>query len=454
MVIFLSRFTPGLRLPTYFAAGLLPTRLSTFAAYFFAASAVWTPLVVGATAVFGDELLRRIFAHRAHTAAAFVSVVAIVVVVLRVLWPLRSYSGRRRLAGFLKRKAQWEFWPPWAAYLPFLPYFLYLAVRHRSSTLFTAANPGIPSGGFVGESKSDILCHLSRVPGAVAEYAVIPAEFEAAGRVQTARRFMIENGFEYPVVLKPDIGERGHGVAVIRSAEELESYLRSAAGDTIIQRYVDGNELGVFYYRYPNEPRGRIFSITDKRFPVVTGDGKSNVRELILRDPRAVCLAAAYENAAKRPLDDVPEAGDEVQLVELGSHCRGAVFLNGARLKTPALEDAIDRLSHAHPGFFFGRFDLRTASLEAFRQGLFTVIELNGVSAEATHIYDPAVNLIDAYRVMFRQWKIAFEIGAANRGRGVEPMRFSALVRLLADRLWRERLDVRRAAPEIIEEPG
>jgi hypothetical protein len=82
-----------------------------------------------------------------------------------------------------------------------------LGVRYRSLTLFTAANPGIPSGGFVGESKSQILCHLSRVDGAVAEYAVIPYELSFVRRVETARRFMTENGLDYPIVLKPDVGE-------------------------------------------------------------------------------------------------------------------------------------------------------------------------------------------------------------------------------------------------------
>ena len=49
------------------------------------------------------------------------------------------------------------------------------------------------------------------------------------------------------------------------------------------------------------------------------------------------------------------------------------------------------------------------------------IIELNGVTSEATHIYDPKLSLFDAYRVLFRQWRIAFEIGDLNRGRGIRP---------------------------------
>src|SRR5205823_2177502 len=119
------------------------------------------------------------------------------------------------------------------------------------------------------------------------------------------------------------------------------------------------------------------------------GDGRTSLKNLILGDPRAVCMASAYERTAKRPLDAVPAAGEQVQLVEIGSHCRGTVFLDGSRWITPALSAAIDRVSQAHPEFYLGRYDVRTESLEALQRGEFTVIELNGVSAEATHVYDP-----------------------------------------------------------------
>src|SRR5690349_17323742 len=56
-VVLLSRFTPGLRLPTYFAAGILKTNVRRFALYFLAAAAVWTPLLVGFAALFRVRML-------------------------------------------------------------------------------------------------------------------------------------------------------------------------------------------------------------------------------------------------------------------------------------------------------------------------------------------------------------------------------------------------------------
>jgi hypothetical protein len=237
--------------------------------------------------------------------------------------------------------------------------------------------------------------------------------------------------YEFPIVLKPDVGERGSGVAIARNQREVDTYLRNAASDTIVQQYVPGCEFGVYYARYPDQAHGRVLYITEKHFPFVTGDGRRSLRELVLCDPRAVCMAAAYFRVAKRPLDSVPAYGERVPLVDIGSHCRGTIFLDGSRWITPELDAAIDQVSRAHPGFHLGRYDIRATSSEAFQRGEFQVIELNGVSAEATHIYDPAIPVWRKYNVMAGHWRAAFEIGAVHRARGFQPMTLRELHRLL-----------------------
>ncbi len=411
-VVLVSRFTPGLRLPTYLAAGLLRSRFWAFAGYFLLAAVLWTPLLVGATAALGEQALR--------SALAKDSPFTLVVLIATIFGAsrLRDFETRRRLLGFLRRKLQWEFWPSWAVYVPLAPYFMYLAIRYRSVTLFTGANPGMFAGGLVGESKSEILGHLSRIPGAVAPFRTIPR-----GTTVPVDRF--------PAVLKPDVGERGAGVTIVRSQEDADRYLRSATSQTILQEYVPGCEFGVYYVRFPDEARGRVLYVTEKRFPALTGDGRHTLRQLILRDTRAVCMADAYFQASTRPLDAVPAAGEDVQLVEIGSHCRGTVFLDGSRWISPALTDAVDRVSRAHPGFHIGRYDVRAVSAGALQRGEFKVIELNGVAAEATHVYDPAIPLWTKYRVLARHWRTAYEIGAIHRSRGVRPMSLRELWQLL-----------------------
>ncbi|HZS04294.1 MAG TPA: alpha/beta fold hydrolase [Blastocatellia bacterium] len=440
VVIAASRFLPGARLPTYFAAGLLNTSFWWFTFYFALACAVWTPLLVGLSAVLGAEAVKSAFFGGQHFLLKVLVIGFLLMVVVRLLLRLATWRGRRMLVSSWRRLVRWEFWPLWAFYPPIICYIVWLALKHRSLTLFTASNPAIPAGGFVGESKMEILRGLAGADGFIARAELIPASPSAAERVAQAKKFMTEHQLGFPVVLKPDAGQRGAGVQVVRSERELEGFFRGFGEDAIIQEYAPGNEFGVFYYRYPDETRGRVFSITEKRFPVVTGDGTSTLEQLILNDERAVCMSRFYCEKQKDRLWDVPEQGEKIQLVELGTHCRGAIFLDGGYLKTDALEAAIDRVSRGFDGFHFGRYDIRVPSVEAFREGRdFKVIELNGVTSEATHIYDPKNSLFTGYRVLFEQWRIAFEIGAQNRRRGAKPATLRELVRMMIE--FRERSD-------------
>lgn len=432
-VIIASRFMPGTRFATYFAAGAVShgsRSLVRFALFFFIAVALWTPLFIGAATLLGAEIIKRI---SIQSVLWSIMVAALAIYTLyQLVSQLMTYRGRRKWVGTLRSTWRWEFWPRGRFYPPVILYVLRLALRYRSLTLVTAANPAIPAGGIMGESKFDILQRLNDVDGFVAAFALIAPDTELEKRIAQAQAFMTAQGCGYPIVLKPDVGERGSGVSIIHNAEQMQAHFARDPSATIIQAYAPGDEFGVFYFRYPHESHGHIFAITEKRMPVLVGDGTRTLERLILDDERAVCMADYY--IKQQPdVERVPATGERVQLVELGTHSRGCIFLDGAWVNTPELEATIDRISQRFDGFYFGRYDIRTPSIEAFKQGhSFKVLELNGVSSEATMIYDPKHSLFDAYRILFKQWRIAFEIGLANVQRGHKPMAMWALVRWLS----------------------
>ncbi len=434
-IILMSRFLPGSRLPTYFGAGMFGAGFWMFTFYFGIAAAVWTPVLVGLSSLIGARLLDYYYLFEDYALPVLLLVILLMVLLMKLVVPLFSYRGRRLLRASWRRKVRWEFWPPYLFYLPVIGYILYLGLRFRSLTLFTAANPAIPASGFVGESKAQILSGLSGAKEALAAYLLIPASAGLQERIEMCVRFQKTLPSPFPVVLKPDIGERGKGVLIARDETAVQSYLQTHPENVIAQEYVGGAEYGVFYYRYPSEKRGHIFAITDKRFLTLRGDGKHTLEELILRDERAMCMAPFHFRQHSKHLYDTPAAGQEIPLVELGTHCRGSLFLDGAELITPELEAAIDRISRQFHGFYFGRYDLKTPSAQALMQGRdFKIIELNGVTSEAANIYDPANRLKGAYATLFRQWRIAFEIGVENRQRGVKPVSVSALIKLILSR--------------------
>jgi len=347
-----------------------------------------------------------------------------------------SYRRRRLLVSSWVRLTHWEYWPPWITYVPVAAYVLWLMLRHRSATAFTAANPAIPAGGFIGESKIDILRALTTHRNAVARSGLIDGRLTSDAKLQRAEQLMQTLRLELPIVLKPDVGQRGAGVVVARSKAEMISYLASTTADTILQEYVPGVEFGVFYYRHPTEQRGHILSMTEKHLPAVVGDAMRSLERLILDDRRSLGMARFHLRRHRNALRQVPAKDVRISLGDCGSHCRGATFLNGSRWLTPSVDEAFDEIAQSYAGFYFGRFDVRSPSTADFTAGRFTIIELNGVTSEATHIYDPEVTLTEAYRVLFDQWQLAFEIGAANIARGARAWTVLELIGLV--RRYRE----------------
>jgi pimeloyl-ACP methyl ester carboxylesterase len=421
----------------------------------FLTSVARTALLVGAAA-FVSWILFRLTPFKSMTSyVGLVVTVAIVASVVRVGVAIATDRGRRLMLSTWRRGTRWEFWPPWIFYPPVLAYVAYLMAKHRNMTVFTAANPAILAGGFIGESKFDILQGLSGTGEYVARSSLLDGTLSTAHKIRAVRRFMLDEGLTFPIVLKPNYGQRGSGVVVVRSGDALETCIRQSSVDTIVQEYVDGAEFGVFYYRYPCDPHGRIFSVTEKKLPAVVGDGQRTLEQLILHDERAICAARLYCDRHRDKLAVVPAEGEAFPLVELGTHCRGAMFLDGGWVLTPELEERFDAISRGFDGFYFGRFDVRVhGGIDAFRAGLgFKIIELNGVTSEATHIYHPGTPLMMAYRVLMRQWRIAFDIGAENRRRGVRPTSSFRLFRLTREYARTSRLHLAEHAARLSPVP-
>ena len=451
-VIFLSRFTPGLRLPTYVAAGVLRTRFATFALFFAIAGVLWTPALVGVAAVAGDRLAA---AAGSLGAARLPWLIALVIALLETystLPLLFTHRGRRVLRGRWIRRTRWEFWPPWITYLPVLPFIAWLGVKYRGLSKVTAVNPAMPAGGFVGESKTEILgglgAHNEEIP------AFVPLRVsDGPDRRERAAADFIASRPGRRVVLKPDAGQRGSGVAMLEDPAAVRARARDLGHDAILQECVDGEEFGVFYVREPGSAAGRVFGVTTKVLPTVTGDGQRTCEELLLDDERACAMHAAYLEELAGRADAVPASGEIVRLVEVGTHARGAIFLDGAHLVTPELEAAVERIAARYEGFHFGRFDLRAPSAEHLARGEgLKVIELNGVTSEATRIYDPKHSIVGAYRILFEQWEIAYAIGAANAAAGASTTSLAGILRAwMAYRRSQRSHDARGAA--VTEDP-
>ncbi|WP_370088511.1 hypothetical protein [Ekhidna sp.] len=311
---------------------------------------------------------------------------------------------------FLIRLKNWEYWPFFVLYFPVFFYYGWLALKHRSFFFFTASNPSIEFGGMFGEKKSDI-------------FKLIPEQYiphtQLIVRGDLERASFTAERIGFPVIAKPDIGERGNWVEKINDQAALEKYVKTCPVDFLIQEMVNlPMELGVFYVKYPDK-RGRVTSIVRKDFLKVVGDGKSSIRELLKRSTRAKMTANLNSDFLKRTGELIPDCDEEVLVEPIGNHCRGTMFLNDTQEIDDSLNEAFNTLADQIPDFYFGRFDLKCQSYEDLRQlKNFKILELNGAGAEPGHIYQPGYPLHKAYRDILWHLGVLSDICRLNRKGG------------------------------------
>jgi hypothetical protein len=240
--------------------------------------------------------------------------------------------------------------------------------------------------------------------------------FKASSSQQDILALIKQRNLKYPLIGKPDIGMKGMMVKKLDNERALLSYTENSKVDFLIQEYVPfKNEVGIFYYRYPNEEKGHISGIVKKEFLAATGDGVSTVEQLLLKNKRAVLQLATLRIKEKEKMNIVLQKKEELIIVPYGNHVRGAKFLDDSKLIDEELTNTIDSICKKVDGFYFGRLDIRYNDWEELKQEKnFSIIELNGSGSEPTHIYDPRHSVFWAWKEIAKHWKILYRVSKLN----------------------------------------
>ncbi len=224
----------------------------------------------------------------------------------------------------------------------------------------------------------------------------------------------------FPLIAKPDIGERGTWVSKIDNEEELRKYVDECPVDFLLQELVTYPvELGVFYVKHPGQ-EGKVTSIVRKEFLSVKGDGKSSIIQLLKRSQRALLTADLSSDFLSKEGSRIPKAEEKILVEPIGNHCRGTMFLNDENEINEELNKAIRQVASEIPDFHFGRFDLRCKSIQDLRElKNFKILELNGAGSEPGHIYQPGFSLLRAYKDILWHLRVLADISIENHKRGI-----------------------------------
>lgn len=297
--------------------------------------------------------------------------------------------------------------------------WVWYALKERSLFYFSASNPSILTGGMMGESKYDI---LKRIPDSVKPKTIFVKLPITSNQVLDTIK---QHGLSFPLIFKPDQGERGWMVRRIYNEVDLGKYLSEIKIDFLIQELVDAPlEFGVYYIRYPSQPNGFVNSITGKEFLSITGDGKKTIQELILEKDRAKIQWNTLKLKYADRLKEILPTDKKLELVSIGNHCLGTTFLNCNHLINEKLSDSFDKISKQIGGFYFGRFDLRTNTLDDLENGKVKIVELNGCGAEPSHIYQPGFPLFKGIQTIIVHWRNLYRVSKENHKQGVPYLSF------------------------------
>lgn len=313
----------------------------------------------------------------------------------------------RRLA---IRIFNWEYWPLEVVYAPVMLYWFWLSLKARSFFFFSAANPLILNAGFAMGRKSSIYELMS------GEYYPKTQLCHAGEEIDVIRTALEARKLRYPLIAKPDIGERGVQVRLLQTEKELKVYLQDINVDFLVQEYIDYTlEAGIFYYRIPGETKGWVSGIVGKEFLEVKGDGISTIEMLLMKEDRYFLQFPVLKQEYGASLNQVLPAGISKKLMPYGSHSRGAKFVDHSCMINEQLRGVIDQLCQKVPEFYYGRLDVKFKSWEDLYKGKhFAVIEVNGAASEPTHMYDPVHSIFFAWKEIIRHWHLLYKISRKN----------------------------------------
>ena len=435
-IVFVSRFVPATRLPVFMSAGILRFSFWRMLVALIVSNLLFTPLFIWTASLFGQEMLKMVEHYERAALLVVVITVLSLLAALHIVQPLFTWRGRRLWRAAWLQTTRWEFWPAWQVQAPVVLTLWRLARRYRSMLVFTCANPGLPTGGFVGTPKSQILRALAGASAALPRWTLLPpAAVDSVARAELRATdldaWMAQEGVTWPVVLKREFGGQGRGVRVCRGHEEARQFFHVNLGAVVAQEYVSGAEFSVWFARAPSAPSARVLAVAEARFPVIVGDGRHNLEQLILADNRALCGARIFLAKHAARLADIPAAGETMVLSEIAQPSDGAYALDAtAETTTPELTTAVDALSRLVGEFNFGRITVRCPGREDFRAGKnLRVIAAAGVKAAGSAIRDPRRTMAEAHRQTMAQWETCFAIGAARHADGAQPATWRAVLR-------------------------
>ncbi|MEO5984189.1 MAG: hypothetical protein ABIP80_01710 [Ferruginibacter sp.] len=155
-----------------------------------------------------------------------------------------------------------------------------------------------------------------------------------------------------------------------------------------------------------------------KEFLQITGNGKSTLESLINNYDRVRFRKDEMYNKHAKHLHEIIPAGEIYFLSYALNLSRGGKLVSLSHEIDDKLLNVFDKISLYTKHFYYGRYDIKCASVEDLKRGKnFSILEFNGCGAEPHHAYGNNNSLFKAYKIFLHHWKILYAISRYNHRR-------------------------------------
>jgi hypothetical protein len=321
-----------------------------------------------------------------------------------------------KLKNLMYKLWKWERWDYRIKYIPLYPVWLWYCFRARSLWFFSTSNPTLTFGGFEGEGKKEMYDQLP--PSTYPKSCYISGSMSFA----EAEKAVAADNFTYPFAVKPNVGMMGYLFRKIDDINMFRQYHEKVRVDYIVQEFVEYPiEVSVFYWRMPDQAKGTITGFVKKEVPEVQGDGMTSFEQLMQQlIGRPGFKIEEWKAKHERKLHEVIPDGEKVRLSLVANLSRGGRLVSLKHHKDEKLLKVFDDLSHYTKHFYYGRYDIKCASIEDLKEGTnFSILEFNGSGAEPHHVYGAGNTLLQAHKIFLQHWKVLYKISKYNHDKGV-----------------------------------
>lgn len=308
----------------------------------------------------------------------------------------------------------WETWHHHAKYIPISPVWIWYMIRSGTPWFFTPSNPTLTFGGFEGEGKKEMYEQLP--PGSYPNTAYVQPGIP----FETVEKQVEAAGFTYPFIVKPNVGMMGFMFRKISNPQQLKKYHETIPIEYLVQSLVTYDvEVGLFYYRMPGEKKGTVSGLLKKDPAVIIGDGKSTVETLMRQKDSIRFKMDEMLTRHQESKDIVLAAGEKYYLSYASNRSQGGKMSVINEEIDERLQQLADSFFSYSGKFFYGRYDIKCASLEDLKAGKnYSILEFNGAGAGVQHIFGQNYSLWKAMSIILTHWKMLFVISRTNHKLG------------------------------------